>query len=199
MNGIALEQRLIDAFADARASVQRTPICSPGCPARSKTPAPAAATGGGPQDCSSASPPPTHCWRSFFPISTMGGSPCSGGSSNGSPTSCSSRWQSGSDRSSNASAARTRPTCSAPNLEQARAISCTDVAYYLIFTSFVLFTVTFVEAADWKQATGAQLKHEVARVGGILLIMGVLHAANVVEVTHLTSKQWPDSSATGKE
>jgi hypothetical protein len=56
----------------------------------------------------------------------------------------------------------------------------TDVAYYLIFTSFVLFTVRFVEASDWKLSTGAQLKHEVARVGGILLIMGVLHAANVV-------------------
>jgi hypothetical protein len=56
----------------------------------------------------------------------------------------------------------------------------TDVAYYLIFTSFVLFTVTFVEPADWVGSTGAQLKHEVARIGGILLIMGVLHAANVV-------------------
>ena len=56
----------------------------------------------------------------------------------------------------------------------------TDVAYYLIFTSFVLFTVTFAEATDWKRSTGAQLKHEVARIGGILLIMGILHAANVV-------------------
>lgn len=56
----------------------------------------------------------------------------------------------------------------------------TDVAYYLIFTSFVLFTVTFVAASDWKNSTGAQLKHEVARVGGILLIMGLLHAGNVV-------------------
>jgi hypothetical protein len=56
----------------------------------------------------------------------------------------------------------------------------TDVAYYLIFTSFVLFTVTFVEPADWSRSTGAELKHEVARIGGILLIMGILHAANVV-------------------
>ena len=56
----------------------------------------------------------------------------------------------------------------------------TDVAYYLIFTSFVLFTVTFVEPSDWQGSTGDQLKHEVARIGGILLIMGVLHAANVV-------------------
>jgi len=56
----------------------------------------------------------------------------------------------------------------------------TDIAYYLIFASFVLFTVTFVEPPDWKVSTGEQLQHEVARIGGILLIMGVLHAANVV-------------------
>jgi hypothetical protein len=56
----------------------------------------------------------------------------------------------------------------------------TDVAYYLIFASFVLFTVTFVEPRDWVDSTGAQLKHQLARIGGILLIMGVLHAANVV-------------------
>jgi len=55
----------------------------------------------------------------------------------------------------------------------------TDVAYYLIFTAFVLFTVTFVEPDTWKDSVGNQLKHEVARVGGILLIMGILHAANV--------------------
>jgi len=56
----------------------------------------------------------------------------------------------------------------------------TDVAYYLIFAAYILFTVTFEEPFDWKRSVGAQLKHEVARVGGILLIMGILHAANVV-------------------
>lgn len=56
----------------------------------------------------------------------------------------------------------------------------TDVAYYLIFTSFILFTVTFVAPVEWEQSTGEQLKDEVARVGGILLIMGILHALNVV-------------------
>ena len=55
----------------------------------------------------------------------------------------------------------------------------TDVAYYLIFAAFVLFTVTFVEPLSWR-STGEQLQHELARIGGILLIMGVLHAANVV-------------------
>ncbi len=56
----------------------------------------------------------------------------------------------------------------------------TDVAYYLIFTSFMLFTVTFVAPDNWIDSTGEQLKHEVSRVGGILLIMGVLHSLNVV-------------------
>ena len=56
----------------------------------------------------------------------------------------------------------------------------TDIAYYLIFMAFILFTVTFVQPLRWKFSTGVQLEFEVARVGGILLIMGVLHAANVV-------------------
>ena len=56
----------------------------------------------------------------------------------------------------------------------------TDVAYYLIFTAFILFTMTFEEFDNWKGSTGNQLKHEVARVGGILLMMGFLHAANVI-------------------
>jgi hypothetical protein len=56
----------------------------------------------------------------------------------------------------------------------------TDIAYYLIFTAFILFTVQFVPPNDWIDSPGDQLKHEVARVGGILLIMGVLHTANVV-------------------
>lgn len=70
----------------------------------------------------------------------------------------------------------------------------TDVAYYLIFAAFILFTVTFVAPSDWLASTGNQLKHEVARVGGILLIMGVLHAANVVAlpvIGHLLAGERP--------
>ena len=55
----------------------------------------------------------------------------------------------------------------------------TDVAYYLIFTAFILFTITFVEPPDWfRLPAPAQARGR--RVGGILLIMGILHAANVV-------------------
>jgi hypothetical protein len=53
----------------------------------------------------------------------------------------------------------------------------TDVAYYLIFTAFVLFNISFKDR--WPDRAD-QWKTEVVRVGGILLIMGVLHAANVV-------------------
>lgn len=56
----------------------------------------------------------------------------------------------------------------------------TDVAYYLIFTAFIMFTMTFVERASWRLSTGTQLKAEVVRIGGMLLIMGILHGLNVV-------------------
>jgi hypothetical protein len=56
----------------------------------------------------------------------------------------------------------------------------TDVAYYLIFTSFVMFTITFVARDEWEDSIAMQLQHEVARVGGMLLIMGLLHSANVL-------------------
>jgi hypothetical protein len=56
----------------------------------------------------------------------------------------------------------------------------TDVAYYLIFTSFVMFTITFVARDEWDDSLALQLQHQVARVGGMLLIMGLLHSANVL-------------------
>ena len=56
-----------------------------------------------------------------------------------------------------------------------------DVAYYLIFTAFILFTVQFQPAADWAQTvTAEQMRATTVRVGGILLIVGVLHGANVL-------------------
>ncbi len=75
----------------------------------------------------------------------------------------------------------------------------TDVAYYLIFTAFILFTITFVESASWQLSTGRQLKDEVVRVGGMLLIMGILHGLNVVALPIigrlLASDDRPASSA----
>ena len=60
-------------------------------------------------------------------------------------------------------------------------VMLTDVAYYLIFLSFILFTITFELPSDWDGVVnGAQLKHEVSRVAGIVLIMGLLHGFNIL-------------------
>lgn len=60
-------------------------------------------------------------------------------------------------------------------------IVLTDIAYYLIFLAYILFTVTFELPRDWgATVTGAQLQHEVARVAGIALIIGILHGVNLL-------------------
>jgi hypothetical protein len=60
-------------------------------------------------------------------------------------------------------------------------IVLTDIAYYLIFASYILFTVTFELPGDWAGVVnGAQLKSEVTRVAGIVLIIGLLHGVNLL-------------------
>ena len=57
----------------------------------------------------------------------------------------------------------------------------TDIAYYLIFFAYILFTVSFEPKGSWDDTVNAaQLQHETARLGGILLIIGLLHSANLV-------------------
>ena len=36
----------------------------------------------------------------------------------------------------------------------------TDIAYYLIFTAFILFTITFEPPIDWLITPANQWKHE---------------------------------------
>ena len=56
-----------------------------------------------------------------------------------------------------------------------------DIVYYLIFTAYILFTVRFEPAPGWGSIVGAdQLQFEVSKVGGILLIIGVLHGMNLL-------------------
>lgn len=56
-----------------------------------------------------------------------------------------------------------------------------DIVYYLIFGAYILFTVRFERETGWSETVGArQLQWEVARIGGILLIIGILHGANIV-------------------
>lgn len=60
-------------------------------------------------------------------------------------------------------------------------IVLTDIAYYLIFFSFILFTVSFEAKGGWgPTVAGPQLQHESARVAGILLILGILHGLNLI-------------------
>ncbi len=56
-----------------------------------------------------------------------------------------------------------------------------DIAYYLIFVSYILFTTTFEPRSGWADTVNArQLQDELVRIGGMLLIMGILHGFNVL-------------------
>ena len=58
-----------------------------------------------------------------------------------------------------------------------------DIAYYLIFTAYILFTTVFEQQGGWAQTVNAaQLRHVSLRIGGMLLIMGILHGANVLSL-----------------
>ena len=64
-------------------------------------------------------------------------------------------------------------------------IVLTDIVYYLIFTAYICFTVKFAPSDDWVNSVSAlvtpqQLQSEVVRIGGILLIIGLLHGLNIV-------------------
>ena len=60
-------------------------------------------------------------------------------------------------------------------------IVLTDIAYYLIFISYIMFTVRYEPAANWANTVNAaQLQHETARLAGILLIIGILHGLNLL-------------------
>ncbi len=61
-------------------------------------------------------------------------------------------------------------------------IVLTDIVYYLIFTAYILFTVSFAPHEKWGTVTvrPEQVQFECARIGGILLIIGVLHGLNII-------------------
>jgi hypothetical protein len=62
-------------------------------------------------------------------------------------------------------------------------IVLTDVVYYLIFAAYILFTMRFEpppSGAISEKVTAELVQSEVMRIGGILLIIGVLHGLNIV-------------------
>ena len=60
-----------------------------------------------------------------------------------------------------------------------RFLALLDIAYYLIFTAFILMTTSFSAQADWGGRLAAQAELELVRVGGLLLLMGILHAVTI--------------------
>jgi type III secretory pathway component EscS len=60
-------------------------------------------------------------------------------------------------------------------------IALMDVAYYLVFFAYILFTTRFEPDTGWGQTvTPAQMQATAVRFGGILLIVGLLHGLNVL-------------------
>lgn len=60
-------------------------------------------------------------------------------------------------------------------------IVLTDIVYYLIFIAYILFTISVSPRLGWRQTvTADQIQFELARFGGILLVIGVLHGLNLV-------------------
>lgn len=60
-------------------------------------------------------------------------------------------------------------------------IVLTDFAYYLIFGAYILFTTKVDRPDDWTPEVGAeQVQYGIIRVGGILLIIGLLHGINLL-------------------
>ena len=60
-------------------------------------------------------------------------------------------------------------------------IVLTDFAYYLIFSAYILFTTTIDRPSDWPVDVGAgQVQQTIVRIGGILLIVGLLHGVNLL-------------------
>ena len=56
-----------------------------------------------------------------------------------------------------------------------------DIVYYLIFTAYIFFTVRFEPEIGWGDTVGPeQLQFEVSKIGGILLIIGLLHGMNLL-------------------
>lgn len=56
-----------------------------------------------------------------------------------------------------------------------------DFAYYMIFGAYILFSVKWEPDAGWDQEVNAQqLQGSIARIGGMVLLMGLLHGLNVL-------------------
>ncbi len=56
-----------------------------------------------------------------------------------------------------------------------------DFAYYMIFGAYVLFVIKWEPDTGWAdQVNAEQLQGSVVRLGGMILLMGLLHGLNVL-------------------
>ena len=56
-----------------------------------------------------------------------------------------------------------------------------DLAYFLVFSGYILLTTRFEFGFEWRAVTlGEQLGDAAVRIGGLLLLIGVLHALTIV-------------------
>jgi hypothetical protein len=56
-----------------------------------------------------------------------------------------------------------------------------DFAYYMIFGAYILFVIQWEPDTGWDQQVNAeQLQGSIARIGGMVLLMGLLHGLNVL-------------------
>ncbi len=62
-----------------------------------------------------------------------------------------------------------------------RFLGLLDVAYYLVFTAYIVLWLFFEPSTDWLGLAGFshQLNASIARVGGLLLLMGLLHGVMI--------------------
>ncbi len=58
-----------------------------------------------------------------------------------------------------------------------------DFAYYLIFGAYILFAIRWAPDDGWEQQVNSdQVQASVFRLGGLLLLMGLLHGLNVLSL-----------------
>ena len=62
-----------------------------------------------------------------------------------------------------------------------RFLGLLDVAYYLVFTAYIVLWLFFEPSMEWLGSTGFshQLDDSLARVGGLFLLMGLLHGVMI--------------------
>ncbi len=60
-----------------------------------------------------------------------------------------------------------------------RFLAVLDIAYYLIFTAYVLMSTSFSPRTEWGTRLAGQLESVAERIAGMFVVMGLLHAVTI--------------------